>query len=204
MRFEAARTTNQYLEDRYLPEPNSGCYLWIGAVGYSGYGRFLFHGTVAPAHRVMYEATVGPIPDGLHIDHLCRNRACVNPTHLEPVTCKENILRGVSLQAQNAKKTHCRNGHAYDNENTRRDRDGRRYCRICNRALSKVRKQRARQRVLQRQEGPAAHTASPADATISVGRGEWPCPAAAPAHSCHALPAVLPTAGGAGTPRAAL
>lgn len=66
------------------------------------------------AHRTAYEMLVGPVPDGLEIDHLCRNRACVNPNHMEVVTAKENVLRGIGISAQNARKTHCKNGHPFD------------------------------------------------------------------------------------------
>lgn len=79
------------------------------------------------AHRVAYETWVGPIPDGLTIDHLCRNRLCIEPTHLEPVTNRENIQRG-----GNSLKTHCPQGHPYDEVNTA-SRNNRRYCRTCER-----------------------------------------------------------------------
>ncbi|MFJ4777405.1 HNH endonuclease signature motif containing protein [Streptomyces sp. NPDC088762] len=69
-------------------------------------------------HRIMYEQAKGPIPEGLQIDHLCRNRACANPEHLEAVTQKENILRGTGPSAQQARQTHCLNGHPFDEVNT--------------------------------------------------------------------------------------
>jgi hypothetical protein len=84
------------------------------------------------AHRAVYEMEVGPIADGLEIDHLCRNRGCVNPAHLEPVTHKENVLRGATVPGLNAVKTHCLRGHEFDEENTRHiARNGRRVCRAC-------------------------------------------------------------------------
>ncbi len=85
------------------------------------------------AHRFAYELLVGPIPDGLVIDHLCRVRHCVNPAHMEPVTRWENTLRGGSFSAVAARQTHCVNGHPFDEENTHVDRRGFRRCRACNR-----------------------------------------------------------------------
>ncbi|TDD77726.1 HNH endonuclease [Actinomadura rubrisoli] len=83
-------------------------------------------------HRFVYESLVGPIPEGLVLDHLCRVRACCNPAHLEPVTDRVNILRGASITAANARKTHCDHGHEFTSQNTYRHR-GRRLCRACNR-----------------------------------------------------------------------
>ena len=84
------------------------------------------------AHRVMYELVCGPIPQGLQLDHLCRNRPCFNPNHLEPVTCKENLLRGQTAAAINASKTHCKRGHPFDADNTLLVPGGR-ACRECGR-----------------------------------------------------------------------
>lgn len=96
------------------------CWEWQGYRSH-GYGHIYSptHGRILKAHRVAYELFVGPIPAGLHIDHLCRNRACVRPDHLEPVTAKENLLRGIGLTARNAAVTHCPKGHEYTELNTR-------------------------------------------------------------------------------------
>lgn len=95
-----------------------GCIIWTSHRSGSGYGRFTLNSKSMTAHRLAYEMAVGPIPDGLVLDHLCRTRACVNHLHLEAVTEKTNILRGEGLAAQNAKKTHCPAGHEYTPENT--------------------------------------------------------------------------------------
>lgn len=84
------------LEDRFWTdvETSEGCWIWLGAPTAGGYGSFHLEGRQYYAHRVSYVLNVGDIPDGLHLDHLCRNKRCVNPAHLEPVTFQENIRRG--------------------------------------------------------------------------------------------------------------
>lgn len=110
-----------------------GCWNWTAAIDpVSGYGRISVEGSTGYAHRVAFEILVGPIPDGLTIDHLCRNRRCVNPVHLEPVTQRENTLRGTGLSARRAAQTHCQNGHSFDEANTYWF-DGHRTCRVCKR-----------------------------------------------------------------------
>ena len=107
---------------------DSSCWEWIGGCA-NGYGSFFFNGRHIKAHRFAYELFVGEIPPHLEIDHLCRNRRCVNPTHLEPVTRSENIRRGllpdIGRQYQES-KTHCPQGHPYNEANTylRTDRKG--------------------------------------------------------------------------------
>lgn len=123
------------VEERFWEKVNKdasgGCWEWIASVTANGYGQFAVSKTeVARPHRWAYEALVGPIPEGLQLDHLCRNRRCVNPAHLEPVTARENTLRGETRAAANAAKTHCPLGHAYDEANTFLYQ-GRRTCRTC-------------------------------------------------------------------------
>ena len=108
----------------------SSCWPWAGYIDRDGYGRL---GRDGLAHRLAYELYVGAIPVGLTIDHLCRNRWCVNPSHLEPVTRRVNTLRGAGPTAVNARKAACTNGHELDGDNTYWVH-GRRQCRACNRA----------------------------------------------------------------------
>jgi hypothetical protein len=125
------------LMSKCISEPNSGCWLWTDSLSTYGYGRIRVGKRVRKAHQVSYEIHVGPIPEGLHLDHLCAVRACINPAHLEPVTCRENLLRSpATLAGINVRKDTCKRGHPFDDENTivyvRRDRSGpMRRCRTC-------------------------------------------------------------------------
>lgn len=110
------------------------CIVWLGHTT-NNYGSIVWNGKQSRVHRVAYEIAKGPIPEGLVIDHLCRNRLCVNPDHLEAVTSRTNILRGVGRAAKNAAKTHCKHGHPFDEANTMKVPRGR-ACRACRRATS--------------------------------------------------------------------
>ena len=119
------------LQSKIMPEPISGCWLWTRCLVY-GYGSVYWDGKLRKAHRVVYEILKEPIPYGLHIDHLCRVRSCVNPNHLEPVTNRENIQRGNS-GLFNRRKTHCSRGHAFTEDNTIvvKGRERERFCKTC-------------------------------------------------------------------------
>ena len=142
----------QKLEARIEHEPNSGCWLWAGSINERGYGSISTPRGTRRVHRVAYELFTGrPIPPGLTLDHLCRVRSCVNPDHLEPVTNRENILRGIGLTAVNARMTFCKRGHLFGSGNFdwRRRRDGRtwRRCIPCERYRMARRPSRARIRL---------------------------------------------------------
>lgn len=108
------------------------CWQWTGSYAGNGYGGTWRDGRHCRAHRAVWELLVGPIPEGMTLDHLCRNRRCVNPAHLEVVTMRENILRGESPSARHARQTHCKHGHPYEGANLYlAPGNGQRKCRIC-------------------------------------------------------------------------
>lgn len=116
------------------------CIVWTAAKSRLGYGHMGVDGRTREVHRVAYEAFVGPVPEGLTLDHLCRNRACVNPDHLEPVPHRENVLRGEGPTAVNARKTHCKRGHELSPENVYINAtSGSRQCRPCARLIERHR-----------------------------------------------------------------
>ena len=125
------------------PKLKTPCWLWTGSLT-QGYGSVSLNGRSYSAHRLAYETLVGPMEVGLVTDHLCRNRCCCNPSHLEPVTNVENVMRGVGITALNAAKTHCKYGHPLEESNVYRDKRGRRECRICKRRLARAQKEKMR------------------------------------------------------------
>ncbi len=123
------------LKERFWAKVDKGglndCWIWTGGKSTAGYGLISVNGKMAYAHRSAYELLVGSIPEGLQLDHLCRNPSCVNPEHLEAVTSQQNILRGEGATAQHARATHCPQGHPYNLVNTYYPPDGSRECRTC-------------------------------------------------------------------------
>lgn len=130
-------------DQKWMPEPNSGCWLWLRATNPEGYGMVGVGRKVWLAHRYSYVRAGGIIPDGLQLDHLCRVRCCVNPTHLEPVTNCENSIRTPRIQAARL-ATHCAAGHPLTDENVYRYNGGARRCRTCTLSSQKIAKQRRR------------------------------------------------------------
>lgn len=130
------RTVVIRLWARLLPDRETGCLLWTGSQTNTGYGHMHVGNATRMTHRVAYELLVGPIPEGLVLDHLCRRPLCANPAHLQAVTMAENVRRGNGPAAAGARmraKTHCPAGHEYDAANTYVRPDGRgRTCRQCN------------------------------------------------------------------------
>ena len=121
-------------------DPASGCHTWQAYKNANGYGRFSVNGKNQPAHRFIYEQEIGPIAIGLTIDHLCRNRACVNPAHLEAVSLQVNILRGTAPSARWARRMMCAKGHPLRGRNLvpSLKRAGSRRCRICYREYHRM------------------------------------------------------------------
>ncbi len=111
-------------------DKSGDCWLWTARLSHNGYGRFVNQA----AHRTAYEMLVGPIPEGMQLDHLCRVRRCVNPSHLEPVTPRENLMRSENQVAKHAAKTHCPHGHPYSGRNLYISPRGHRVCRACSHA----------------------------------------------------------------------
>lgn len=135
----------QSVEDRLMEgcrqDPDTGCWLWQRSKNREGYGRTNrggHNGQGIVAHKLSYETFVGPIPQGMQLDHLCRNRSCINPDHLEPVTPKENIRRGTG----HGKETNCPAGHEYNESNTYFEKiGGNRHCKVCDRDRKRVRRE---------------------------------------------------------------
>ncbi len=119
----------------------SGCHIWLGAKVY-GYGQISVNRKTRRVHRVAYEILVGPIPEGMQIDHKCKTRACWNPNHLQVVTARENTLLSDAPSAWNLAKTHCHKGHPFAGDNLGLREDGTRYCRTCNNGFKRARRRK--------------------------------------------------------------
>jgi hypothetical protein len=110
------------------------CWLWTACTSGNGYGGFQLDGRLQAAHRVAYELLVGPIPEGMQLDHLCRVLICVNPDHLEVVTCRENLMRSpIAPASVNSRRVRCVHGHELSGANLRMS-NGKRQCRACERS----------------------------------------------------------------------
>lgn len=131
MTFEVNKAIYRFMCRTKVAE--SGCVEWVSPINQNGYGHFKFRSKNYKSHKWIYEQTVGPIPHGLELDHLCRNKVCVNIKHLEPVTHRENVLRGTAPAAKQARQTHCLNGHEFNEENTNFRTKNKRRCRVCDR-----------------------------------------------------------------------
>ena len=128
------------VEERFWAKVNKTdrCWLWVGGKDRKGYGRFQLNYKSLKAHRLAYELTMGNIPQGLTIDHLCRNHGCVKPTHLETVPNGVNVLRGIGLTAKESRQTACKRGHPFDLFNTYFHK-GIRGCRACRQEANRLR-----------------------------------------------------------------
>lgn len=129
-KIDCRGTIQERLWSRFIRDEQTGCWDWTGAISNKSYGSIYYEGRMQKAHRVMWRLERGEIPSGLELDHLCRNRRCINPDHLEPVTRRENLARGIQTN-QNAGKLVCIRGHAFTEKNTRTRPNGERTCIAC-------------------------------------------------------------------------
>lgn len=140
------RPTIDRLLEKIAVDAGTDCWLWTARRDRHGYAKVNHNGRMQLAHRVAFELLVGPIPDGMDLDHLCRVRHCVNPGHLEPVTRRENMLRGTSPVAARARQIACVHGHPFTPENTNANPKFGRKCRTCDRERARARRLRGAKR----------------------------------------------------------
>lgn len=134
MRKNYRVSLRDHFEDSYVPEPNTGCWLWTGSLTTSGYGHLSRKRKMLQAHRVSLELRGVAMPEGMVVDHVCRVRSCVNPDHLRVVTRRQNVIENsVSLPAKQVRNTHCPKGHPYAGENLSKW-SRHRVCMTCKRA----------------------------------------------------------------------
>lgn len=129
--YTYGRTFRERLLSRLEIDPETGCLNWTGPVNSNGYGWINRDGHIIGVYRAMYEMFAGPVPDGMELDHLCRNTRCASVDHLEPVTHRENILRATGPVAERAKQNQCIRGHEFDLFNTYWRPNGTRACKSC-------------------------------------------------------------------------
>lgn len=135
-------TVRERFDSFVMPEPNTGCWLWMGTITGQPYKYpFFWNGQkVVKAHRWIFEQTHGPIPADLVIDHICRVTVCVNPYHLRAVSQRDNVLCGFAPAALQHRRTHCIHGHEFNSANTYIHPKGRRQCKPCRREIDRRRK----------------------------------------------------------------
>jgi HNH endonuclease len=161
LKFKRVGTLEEKLLLRMMPVTETGCWIWLGTLDRDGYAQMDHNGKAERAQRLSYEHFIGPIPDGLVLDHLCRVRCCINPHHLEPVTDYENVRRG-ECWTWGKTRTHCKYGHLLDEDNTHVNRLGTKCCRTCWRI--KRRRYLAQKR--------ATESAAPVGGLASLGMAE--------------------------------
>lgn len=150
MSYAGGKSTKQRpAEERFWEKVDAAdCWEYRGAIKDNGYGNFCPHRSrTMLAHRFAWETLVGPIPEGMTLDHMCLNRRCVNPDHLRVMSARENTLAGHSEAALNARKTRCANGHELAGKNLRIRADGSRACRLCCRRWNREAKARRKAEV---------------------------------------------------------
>lgn len=127
--MKAATPIELRIAAKFSVQHETGCQIWQGSLDRHGYGQIFAGGKTFRVHRLNYILAKGELDVSVKLDHLCRNRACINPDHLDPVSDRVNILRGESFSAVNARKTHCDHGHEFSKTNTHFSK--KRNCRAC-------------------------------------------------------------------------